>query len=160
MSSFVELPEDLQGCCTHILDISSAGRAGQASKACQRLVGERLIKEKAARAARATPFENSTHGAIMTYRNPNNDYKLITFFDGGLFKCGCTPDKEFLVGRGFCNVACHLASRKHWMHWRLVAFGEAQPAESEWLAFAATQKASPTRRLVRWHLMRPPYDAM
>ena len=149
MSSFVELPEELQGCCANFFDLSSAVRVGQASKACQRLVGERLVMEKAARAARAAPFENSRHGTIVTYRNPNNDYKLITFFDGGLFKCCCMPDKEFLVRRGFWHVACHLASRKHWQHWRLVAFGEAQPAESEWVAFAATQEAGPTRRLVR-----------
>ena len=100
-----------------------------------------LVAAKAARAAK--PFEKSAHGGIIAYRNPNDGSKLLTFSGtdgghGGHFVCSCAPDKERGVGRAFIHVACHLTSRNHWKHWRLVAFGEAQPTEAAWRAFAAT----------------------
>ena len=84
----------------------------------------------------------------MTYRNPTDGSKLVKFSDGGankLYMCSCSPEKECHIGRSFSSLARHLASRQPWKHWRLVAFGEAQPTEAEWLAFAATQKYAPVR---------------
>ena len=138
---FHDLPDELQGCCAHYLDTMSAGRFGQASRTCWQLVDGQLVAEKAAR--RSRPFEKSKYGAMVTYCNTSDNSKLITFSstDGGaaqLYKCSCAPDKECGVGRAFTNVARHLASRGHWKHWRLVAFGEPQPTNAEWLAFQAT----------------------
>ena len=48
MSSFVALPMELQSCCVASLDLTSAGRFGQASQASRQLVNERLVEEKAA----------------------------------------------------------------------------------------------------------------
>ena len=146
MVVFAALPEELQGCCARFLDPTSAGRFGQASRAASLLVGEQLVAAKAAHeaalAAAAAPFEESAHGAIETYRNPNDGSKLVKFSrtDGGAvhFVCSCTPDKEFVVGRGYMNIAHHLTSTKHWKHWRHVAFGEAQPTVAAWHAFAAS----------------------
>ena len=147
MVVFATLPEELQGYCARFLEPRSAGCLGQASRAAALLVREQLVAAKAAHEAAlaAAPFEKSAHGGIVTYRNANDGSKLITFSgtDGGRFMCSCTPDKngdpkECDVGRKFINVACHLASRKHWRHWRLVAFGEAQPTEAAWQAFAAS----------------------
>ena len=143
MTTFDDVPVELQRCCAAVLDTSSAGRFGQASKACSLLVEAQLAAAKAAALA-AAPFEKSKHGTLVTYRNPTDGSKLVTFIDGGakpstkLYKCACSPDKERRVGHCFSNVACHLSSRQHWKHWRLVAFGEAQPTEAEWLAFAAS----------------------
>ena len=81
---------------------------------------------------------------MVTYRNPTDGSKLITFSDAGankLYKCSCSPEKECHIGRSFSGLARHLASRQHWKHWRLVAFGEAQaaqPTEAVWVAFAAS----------------------
>ena len=47
------------------------------------------------------------------------------------------------------NVVRHLASANHWKHWRLVAFGEAQPTEAEWQAFAASMPLAPKRAVRR-----------
>ena len=86
-------------------------------------------------------------------RNPKDGTKLLTFFndDVGLkrYRCACSPDNVSRVGMDFFNAACHLASRKHWKHWRLVAFGEAQPSEAEWQAFAASMPLAPTRAVRR-----------
>ena len=141
MLPFSTLPEELQGGCARFLDTTSAGRFSRTSKACWRLVDAQLVAAKAARAAK--PFEKSAHGGIIAYRNPNDGSKLLTFSGtdgghGGHFVCSCAPDKERGVGRAFIHVACHLTSRNHWKHWRLVAFGEAQPTEAAWRAFAAT----------------------
>ena len=142
MLPFSTLPEELQGGCARFLDTTSAGRFSQASRACWRLVDEQLVAAKAARAAKL--FE-SKYGGIVTYRNSNDDSKLFTFSGtgGGHFMCSCAlgndgSPKEYDVGRTFSNVARHLASRKHWRHWRLVAFGEAHPTEAAWQAFAAS----------------------
>ena len=133
-------PGELQGSCARLLDASSAGRFGLASKACSLLVERQLAAAKAAALA-AAPFEKSKHGAMVTYRNPTDGSKLITFSDAGsnkLYKCSCSPEKECHIGRSFSGLARHLASRQHWKHWRLVAFGEAQPTEAAWVAFAAS----------------------
>ena len=109
------------------------------------------LEEYAAAKAARVPFEKSKHGALVTYRNPNDNSKLVTFSstDGGaaqLYKCACDPDRCFGgVGRNFNNVARHLLSRRHWNHWRLVAFGEAQPTEAAWLAFRATMPVVDSR---------------
>ena len=140
MTTFDDLPGELQGCCARLLDASSAGRFGLASKACSLLVERQLAAAKAAALA-AAPFEKSKHGAMVTYRNPTDGSKLITFSDAGankLYKCSCSPEKECHIGRSFSGLARHLASRQHWKHWRLVAFGEAQPTEAAWVAFAAS----------------------
>ena len=152
MTTFDDLPVELQGCCARLLDASSAGRFGLASKACSLLVERQLAAAKAAALA-AMPFEKSKHGAHLTYCNPKDGTKLLTFFndDVGLkrYRCACSPDNECRVGMDFFNAACHLASRKHWKHWRLVAFGEAQPSEAEWQAFAASMPLAPTRAVRR-----------
>ena len=144
MTTFHDLPVKLRGCCVACLDSMSVGRFGQASKACYALVEGRFDKEKAAH-ARAAPFEKSKYGAFVTYRNPIDGCKLVTFSDGGakLYRCECSPGKECSVGTAFSSVACHLFSRKHWKHWRLVAFGEAQPTEDVWLAFVASSPLAP-----------------
>ena len=133
MQGLFDLPEELLGCCSIYLDITSAGRFGQASKPCSRLVEGRLVEAKAARdrARRAAPFERSRYGAIVTYCNPVDDSKLVTFSDGGLFRCACSTPEEYRVGMGFQNIARHLVSRNHWKHWRLVAFGEARGAADQ-----------------------------
>ena len=82
---------ELQGCCAGYLNSISVGRFGLASKATWTLVEGRLAEEKAAH-ARAMPFEKSKHDALVTYRNPTDGSKLLTFSDGGhgakkLFKC-------------------------------------------------------------------------
>ena len=59
----------------------------------------------------------------------------------------CSPGKECPVGTAF--LACHLSSKKHWKHWRLVAFGEAQPTDAEWQAFAALMPLGPKRAMRR-----------
>ena len=142
MAAFDHVPVELQGCCAAYLDTTSAGRFGQASKACCGLVDKQLDDEKAAR-ARAAPFEKSKHGTMVTYRNPTDGSKLVDFsahraFTNKLYMCSCSPEKECHIGRSFSGLARHLASRQHWKHWRLVAFGEAQPTEAAWLAFAAS----------------------
>ena len=140
---FCDLTEDCQACCASALDTSSAGCFGQVSKACNGLVAGRLVEEKAER-DRAVLEKVSSHwgktlSAMCCVANGPN---LITFSDGGqkLFKCVCSPDKELCVGRGFSNVARHLGTRQHWKHWRLVAFGEAQPSDAAWHAFAASAR--------------------
>ena len=152
MATFHGLPVELQGCCAGYLDTTSAGRFGLASKACCGLVEGRLAAAKAAALA-AVLFEKSKHGAHTTYRNHKDGTKLLTFSstDGGakLYKCSCSPDKECPVGFAFINAAQHLSSRKHWKHWRLVAFGEAQPTEAEWQAFAASMPLAPKRAVRR-----------
>jgi hypothetical protein len=144
---FDDMPEDLRGCCARALDTSSAGCFGRVNKACQQLVEVRLAAEKAAHEARYEEFYerfSSRCGEALTdmCRVPHGP-KLITLPDGGatLFKCVCV-EKELKVGRNFTNLACHLATRRHWQHRRLVAFGEAQPTEAEWLAFKATLPAA------------------
>ena len=150
MTTFDDLSVELQGCCARLLDASSAGRFGLASKACSLLVEQQLAAAKAAH-ARAAPFEKSKHGAMVTYRNPTDGSKLLTFSgaDGGakICKCSCSPDKRYPIGRAFFNAACHLSSKKHWKHWRLVAFGESQPTEAEWQAFAALMPLGPKRAM-------------
>ena len=78
MTTFDDLPGELQGSCARLLDASSAGRFGLASKACSLLVEAQLAAAKAAALA-AAPFEKSKHGAMVTYRNPTDGSKLITF---------------------------------------------------------------------------------
>ena len=138
MQGLFDLPEELLGCCSAYLDITSAGRFGQASRPCSRLVEGRLVEAKAARdrARLAAPFEKSRQGTIVTYCNPVDGSKLVTFSDGGLYRCSCRPDEEYRAGASFSNVANHLVSRHHWMHWRLIAFGEEQPTKDAYLAFA------------------------
>ena len=152
MTTFDGLPVELQGCCAGYLATSSAGRFGLASKACSQRVEGQLAAAKAAALA-AAPFEKSKHGAMVTYRNPTDGSKLLTFSgaDGGakIYKCSCSPDKEYPIGFAFSNAACHLSSKKHWKHWRLVAFGESQPTEAEWQAFAALMPLGPKRAMRR-----------
>ena len=144
MLPFSTLPEELQGGCARFLDTTSAGRFSRTSKACWRLVDAQLVAAKAARAAK--PFEKSAHGGIITYRNPNEGSKLLTFSGtdgghGGHFVCWCAraPRTRSAASAELSSTsACHLTSRNHWKHWRLVAFGEAQPTEAAWRAFAAT----------------------
>ena len=134
------LDEDLQRCCASFLDTTSAGRFGQASWACKALVDGQLVAAKAARAAAAlaAPFENSLHGNMVAYRNPTDDSKLITFLVGLQFTCACDAHaRVFKSGRSSCNVVRHLASKRHWSYWRLVAYGETQPTQAAWLAFTA-----------------------
>ena len=138
MSSFVALPEELQGSCTLKLDTSSAGRFGQVNKACKELVDEQLLAAKAAR-QRAVVEKVSSRWceALATMCRTPDGSNLITFTDGGaqLFNCTCSPDKQFKVGHGSSNLALHLGTRQHWNQWRLAAHGEAQPTEAAWLAF-------------------------
>ena len=116
------------------------------NKACKQLVEGRLAAEKAAHEARYKEFyENfsSRYGEVLSgmCRIPDGP-KLITLPDGGaLYKCVCV-EKELKVGRNFTNLARHVATRRHWQHWRFVANGEAQPTEAEWLAFKATLPAA------------------
>ena len=63
--------------------------------------------------------------------------KLVKFSDGGLYRCACL-DQECSVGLAYSNLARHLGSRRHWSHWRLLAFGDAQPTAAAWVAFLAT----------------------
>ena len=141
MSSFGDLPEELQRRCSDFLNTSSVGRFSQVNKACKELVGERLVADKAALHCavleRVTSRWCETLAATCRVADGPD---LITFSDGGakLFKCTCYPDKEFAVGRSASNLARHMASRLHWNHWRLAAHGEAQPTEAAWLAFAAS----------------------
>ena len=121
---------------------------GQVNKACKELVEGRLAEDKAAR-DRAVLEKFSLRWCEVlaaTWRvadGPN----VISFSDGGakIFKCPCTPERELRVGTAFLNLAHHLASPKHWKHWRLVAHGEAQPTEAAWQAFAASNPHSPYR---------------
>ena len=107
---FGGLPEELQGCCAGYLDTTSAGRFGQANRACSRLVEGQLAAAKAVRAA--APFEKTRHGNCITYRNPTDSSKLLTFSmltDGGLqrtqrYRCACRAG-DFAVGIMFINVA-------------------------------------------------------
>ena len=150
---FGDLPKELQDNCVLFLDPTSVGRVAQVSKACWAIADAHLDAAKAAFAA--APFEKSQHGSIRTYRNPSDGSKLITFslIDGGQartqrFVCSCTPNTERVVGQAFSAVVRHMASRDHWNHWRLVAFGEAQPTEAAWVAYQATLPgwATPMRR--------------
>ena len=139
MSSFVALPMELQSCCVASLDLTSAGRFGQASQASRQLVNERLVEEKAA-CARAVYEKISSRWCetlAATWRVADGP-DLIALSDGGakFYKCTCKPDKEFAVGRSYINLARHLGSRQHWIHWR-EAHG-AQPTEAAWLAFGAS----------------------
>ena len=139
MSSFVALPMELQSSCVASLDLTSAGRFGQASQASWQLVNERLVEEKAACARAVYEKISSRWGETLaaTWRVADGP-DLTTICDGGakFYKCTCKPDKEFAVGRGSSNLARHLGSRQHWKHWR-EAHG-AQPTEAAWLAFAAS----------------------
>ena len=142
-SSFATLPEELQGCCAHFLDTTSAGRFGQTSRACWRLVDGQLRAEKAARARAAYDKVSSRWCEELAAMGRLSDGSvLVDISDGGaglgLFKCACMPDKACRSGTAFSNLARHLASHAHWKHWRLVAFGEEQPMEAEWVAFQAT----------------------
>ena len=122
MVVFATLPEELQGYCARFLDPRSAGCLGQASRAAALLVREQLVAAKAAHDARlAAPFEESAHGAIVTYRNPHDGSKLLKFSrsDGGVlhYSCSCASDKngdlkECGVGRGFSSVVSHLMSHR------------------------------------------------
>ena len=154
MSSLGDLPEELQGCCTRALDTSSAGCFGRVNKACQQLVEVRLAAEKAAHEARYDEFYDKFslrcgEALASVCRIPDGP-KLLTFPVGGpkLFTCTCVctasafSSSPCRVGLSFRAVARHLASRQHWKHWRLVAFGEAQPTEAAWLAFRATVPAA------------------
>ena len=149
-----DLPEELQGCCAFFLDITSAGRFGQASQASRQLLDKRLVDEKAARQRAVIEKISSRSAALAATCRAADESNLITFSDGGakFFKCTCTPDKEFAVGRGYSNMTRHLASRTHFKHWRLAAFGEADDAEA-WLVFAAKVRSlpgvSPARARVR-----------
>ena len=142
-SSFVTLPEELQGCCVHFLDTTSAGRFGQTSRACWRLVDVQLAKEKAARSRRAAYDKVSSHWCeeLAAVGRLSDGSVLVDICGGGAgrglfkWKCACMPDKECRSGTVF--LTRHIASRVHWKHWRLVAFGEEQPTEAEWLAFQA-----------------------
>ena len=141
MSSFGALPEDLQGCCADFLDIKSAGRFGQASLACQALADERLVKLKAARerAVLETVSSRWCEALAATCRVADG-HNLVTFTDGWakMYACTCMQNKQCRVGPGASNLARHLGSRQHWKHWRLAAFGEAQPTMAAWLAFVAS----------------------
>ena len=141
MSSFVALPEELQVGCTLYLDMVSAGRFRQVNKACKELVDVTTAARQ--RAAVEKVSSRWCEALAATCRTADGS-NLITFSDGGakFFKCTCTPDKEFAVGRGYSNMTRHLASRTHFKHWRLAAFGEADDAEA-WLVFAATVRALP-----------------
>ena len=145
MSSLGALPEELQGCCALALDTSSAGRFGQVNKACKTLVEGRLAGEKAARDRAVLEKVTSRwcEALSATWRVADGP-SLISFCDGGakIYKCSCTPDWELRVGFAYFNLASHCASLKHWKHWRLVAHGEAQPAEAAWQAFAASNPYS------------------
>ena len=141
MSSFGALPDELQGCCAEFLDIKSAGRFGQASQACRELVDGQIAEEKAARRRAVLEKVSSRWSeALAATCRTADESNLITVFDGGakLFMCSCWPDKECRVGRDASNLARHLATRRHWKHWRFAAFGEAQPTEAAWLAWAAS----------------------
>ena len=74
MPTLGELPEELQICCAQFLDTTSAGRFGQTSKACGRLVDGQLTEEKAVR-ARAAPFEKISsrwcEALVAMYRVPD-----------------------------------------------------------------------------------------
>jgi hypothetical protein len=152
MSSFGALPEELQGCCADYLDIRSAGRFGQASLACRALADEQLVKLKAAR-ERAVLEKVSSRWceALAATCRVADGPNLVTFADGWakMFKCTCSPDKEFKVGGAVSNLARHLGTRQHWNQWRLAAHGEAQPTEAAWLAFAASLPGAlaPRRRV-------------
>ena len=130
MATFDDVPAELQGCCAAYLDTTSAGRFGQASKACCGLVDKQLDDEKAAR-ARAAPFEKSKHGTMVTYRNPTDGSKLVTFsahraFTNKLYKCSCSPEKECHIGRSFSGPASRGT-------WRLASTGStgASPRSQE-----------------------------
>ena len=91
----------------------------------------------------AESFEKTVHGAMVTYCNPVDGSKLVTFAPpfgcarAHWYTCSCSPHEEGRrTGLGYRNVAMHLASRSHWQHWRLVAFGETHPTEAAWQAFA------------------------
>ena len=128
MSSFVALPEELQVGCTLYLDMVSAGRFCQVNKACKELVDEKMPGILAARDRAVLEKVSSRwcEALAATWRSADGS-NLIKFSDVGakIFKCSCSPDKEYAVGHSFSHVARHLASRKHWKHWRL-AFGEVQ----------------------------------
>ena len=83
MSSFVALPMELQSCCVASLDLTSAGRFGQASQASRQLVNERLVEEKAA-CARAVYEKISSRWCetlAATWRVADGP-DLITLSDG------------------------------------------------------------------------------
>ena len=135
---FRDLPEELQGCCAGFLDAPSAGSFGQANKACCRLVERQLAEAKAASpAAHFEEFASSRwcEALFSMHRVPSGP-KLIKISDGGRYRCACL-DKECRVGQAFSNVKLHLATRQHWAHWRLRAFGDAEPTAAAWLAFKA-----------------------
>ena len=143
--AFGDLPEELQGCCAAWLDPTSAGHFGQASRACWRLVDGQLVAAKAERDRAVLKKVSSRwcEALAATWRVADGP-SLISFSDGGakIYKCSCTPDRECRVGPSYLDLARHLASRRHWQHWRLVAFGEAQPTEAAWLAFAGSLPAA------------------
>ena len=136
---FRDLPEELQGCCARFLDTPSAGSFGQANKACRRLVERQLAAAKAA--LPATRFERFASSrwseAFFSMSRIPDGSKLVTFSDGGLYKCACSSDEDRRVGQAFSNVKRHFATRRHWAHWRLLAFGDAEPTAAAWLAFKA-----------------------
>ena len=102
-----------------------------------RFVVEQLVATRA-----ATPFE-LRHGTIPTYTNATDNSKLITFrrTDGGQtrYVCSCAPLAT--SARLATRVPTPCSTLRHaqaWKHWRLVAYGEAQPTEAAWAAFQAT----------------------
>ena len=144
------LPEELQAECTIYLGVTSAGRFGQVNKACKELSSTRRCRAFFLAARDRAVLEKVSsrwcEALAATWRSADGS-NLIKFSDGGakIFKCSCSPDKECRIGMGATNLARHLGSRQHWKHWRLVAFGEAQPTEADWLAFAASAPLAPMR---------------
>ena len=113
-AEFCDLPEELQLCCAAALDITSAGRFGQASRACWRLVDGQLVAAKAER-DRAVLKKISSRWCetlAATWRVADGP-SLVGFSDGGaqFYKCSGMPDKECRVGTAYTNLARHLASR-------------------------------------------------
>ena len=125
MPTFHDVPAELQGCCAAYLDTTSAGRFGLASKACSLLVEQQLAAAKAAR-ARAAPFEKSKHGAMVTYRNPTDGSKLVTFS----------------AHRAFINNALHvlMLAGEGVPHWALLLRPRAAPGVSPALEALAPRR--------------------
>ena len=144
------LPEELQAECTIYLGVTSAH--GGALRPGQQGVQGARRREDAGHSRCARP-RRAREGLFSLVRGTGGDVaqrrrvQPNQVFRGGakIFKCSCSPDKECRIGMGATNLARHLGSRQHWEHWRLVAFGEAQPTMEAWRAFAAAWRESPRR---------------